>query len=128
MSFSIKVPAKTLLIVIFLQLSFSLIHAGAEEIFTWKDSVEEAKKNHPDLISARSKISQSEASKNITQSSFFPQVSGGASGQTSKAPSASARTDSYSYGVSGRQLVFDGFKTYFDVEQAVRNIESSRYN
>jgi outer membrane protein TolC len=102
--------------------------AGAEELLNWKDCILEARKNHPDLVSAREKINQSSASKSITVSGFLPQVTGGLSGQTTRSSSAVARTDSYSYSLGGRQLLFDGFKTYFDVEAAAKNVDASRYN
>lgn len=44
----------------------------AEEILTWEDCVKEAKKNHPDLTSAEEKIKQSEASKSIIASNYWP--------------------------------------------------------
>ena len=98
----------------------------AEEALTWKDAVLEAKKHHPDLVPAREKWNQSKADKAITASAFFPKLNGDATLDRSKA--SSSTSNAYSYGVSAKQLLFDGFKTYFDVEQAAKKIASSEYN
>ena len=93
----------------------------AEEIFTplekssitgltWDDCVKEAKQNHPDLRAAQEKLNQAEADKAIAESNFLPRISSGLSGRTSKT-TATDRTNAYSYDITGRQLLFDGFKT-----------------
>lgn len=119
--------------------------AGAEETMLWKDCVKEAKNNHPDLVSAAEKVKQSRATKEITRSAYLPQITGEASEVTSKGATfgssggtsqsdiqtgAAARheTTSYDYSVTGQQLLFDGFKTSYDLSAAERNIISSRYN
>ena len=118
---------------IFLMFTFSG-RAAAEETLTWKDCVLEAQKNHPDLVSSREKLSQSKASKNQTQSAFLPQVSSAAAAKRTKTPRSSSSSstseisDSYSYSVSGQQLLFDGFKTYDDVEAAAKTVEASQYS
>lgn len=117
-------------------LLFSRIVA-ADDFLTWKDCVLEARKNHPDLVSAREKLNQSKASKMQTQSVLLPQVSGSVAGSRDKnspylrgssSSSASSALDTYSYSVSGKQLLFDGFKTVFDVQAAEKNIDASQYN
>ncbi len=110
-------------------LGFALIFPShfvfAEEILAWKDCVLEARKNHPDLVSAREKLNQSTAGKMQTVSGLLPQVSGSVDAARTKTTLIS---DNYSYGISGKQLLFDGFKTYFDVQAAEKNIDASRYN
>lgn len=101
--------------------------AAAQGALAWSDVVVQARKNHPDLVSAREKVNQSKADKVITQSAFFPQVSGETDAGRSRSASTGAHTDAYSYGVSASQLLFDGFKTAFDVQSAVKNIEASEY-
>jgi len=101
--------------------------SGAEEILIWKDCVEEAKGNHPDLISAGEKLNQARANKAITRSGLLPQVSSSLSGRTSETDD-SDRAESYSYGVAGKQLLFDGFKTSYNLSSASENIKSSEYN
>ncbi len=108
----------------------------AEELLTWKDCVAEAKKNHPDLVSAQEKLNQVKAQYGITSSNLLPQITGSvsakASGEktrgTGSSGSITTRSDDYSYGISGKQLLFDGFKTYFDTAAASKDIESSERN
>lgn len=107
----------------------------AEEIFSWEDCLLEAKKNHPDLISAAEAINEQKAGKDITASGLYPQVSADLDASTSKtsttassgATSTSTR-DSYSYGASATQLVFDGFKTLNDIKAASEDIKSAQQN
>jgi len=110
--------------VIFLAISFSNIYA-AQEILNWGDCIKEAAKNHPDLIAAQQIIKQSEASKQQTASGLFPQVTADASGSTSKA-AGSNQADSYSYGVTGSQLIFDGAKTINNVRAASEDILAAK--
>ncbi len=122
--------------------------AFAEESLLWQDCVKEAKKNHPDLISALEKIKQARASKEITRSAYLPQLNFDASETTTKNPSfgvsgssvelvsgsssasssKSNRSTTYQYEVTAQQLLFDGFKTSYDLSTAERNITASKYN
>ena len=118
-----------LIAVIFLLFFVSL--AKAEELLSWQDCIKEAAKNHPDLIAAVEEVKQSEAAKKITVSGLYPQVS--ADLDASIARSASNRSpastgNSYSYGVSGTQLIFDGTKTIQNVKAASENIKASQQN
>lgn len=115
--------------------------AQDEEILEWKECVKEAKKNHPDLISASEKIKQARASKEITRSAYLPQLNFDASEITTKnasfgasgssvelVSSGSNRSTTYQYEVTAQQLLFDGFKTSYDLSTAERNITASKYN
>ena len=117
---------------------FLPFESGAEEtitqsdkesviVLTWQDCVKEAAENHPDLISAREKLNKSIASKAITKSSNLPQISGDLSGRTSK-KEGEDETEGYSYGISGRQLLFDGFKTANDIAAASEEVKSARFS
>ena len=101
--------------------------ASAAENLTWEQCVLESRKNHPDLVSAREKINQASADRSIAASALFPQVNGSFDADTSRT-AHSKRLESYSYGVGGSQLLFDGFKTRDEVEQAAKNIDVNRYN
>jgi len=131
-------------------LAFSVIlllaanDSRAEEVIEWKECVKEAKQKHPDLMSALEKVNQAKAAKEITRSAVLPQITGNASETTSKGPSFSSSTSSssgtiatstvrkptttYEYDVTGQQLLFDGFKSSYDLSTAERKIVSSRYN
>jgi len=139
--------AKILSIILLLSLIL-LNNVSAEETLLWQDCVKEAKKNHPDLVSAFEKIKQAKASKEITRSAYLPQLnfdasevttknaSFGASGSSVELVSASSssgssksnRSTTYQFEVSAGQLLFDGFKTSFDLSSNERSITASKYN
>ena len=101
--------------------------ASAQTVYTWQLLVEEAKANHPDIISAAESIKQSQATKDITKSGLFPQVDADA-GYTSSKSGSAAISDQYSYGASGSQLIFDGLKTVNQVKQAGQNLTAEQYS
>lgn len=115
-------------------LSLFLNKAMAEEVLTWPDCIQEAAKNHPDLISAQEGIKQSEAVKKITASALFPQINSNAGASTVKTSvtssgSATSKTsDTYTYGVSAAQLLFDGAKTINSLKADSENIKAAQYN
>lgn len=100
----------------------------AEEILTWGQCIQEAAKNHPDLIAAQAAIRQSEAAKRQTASSLFPQVTANLSAQMTKSSAGSSKevTNTYGYGLNGTQLIFDGVKTINSVKAADQNIRASQ--
>ena len=99
----------------------------AEEMLTWSDCIREAIKNHPDLISASEKLKQSKADKSITMSTMLPQISADASDKKMETD-AKKEYEASSYGITGRQLLFDGFKTASDAKAASKTISASQYN
>ncbi|MBU1853038.1 MAG: TolC family protein [Candidatus Omnitrophica bacterium] len=101
--------------------------ASSQNILTWEACVAEAKKKHPDLISAAEKVKQVKADKMIEISSTLPQIDGTLSGKSTKA-STGATSDSYSYSVTGTQLIFDGFKTLHDISSSSKTLEAEEYN
>jgi len=113
--------------IIFLAVSFSNIYA-AEEILSWGDCIKEAAKNHPDLIASQEVIKQSVATKQETASTLFPQITAELSASTAKTAgtSGSSTADSYSYGASATQLVFDGIKTINNVKAASEDISAAK--
>ena len=114
-----------LLIVIFCLLEIN--PAWAQDALTWEDCVHEAKENNPDLISAAEEIRQARRDLEIELSAILPQITTDASGRRGK--SASAKTDySYTYSLTGEQLVFDGFKTSSEVSNAFKTIKAQEYN
>src|SRR3989338_5003232 len=93
-------------LLIFLFLCLAGGNVQAEEL-AWEDCVREAKENHPDLVSAGEKLNQARVSKVITASKVLPQVSSDLNQDISKTEGQS-KTDTYSYGITGKQLLFDG--------------------
>ena len=112
---------------IFLCLCFFPNKAIADEVLTWEDCLAEAKNNHPDLISAVEGVNQQTANKSITQSSLYPQVDANVDASRAKV-SGAKETNSYSYGVSGTQLVFDSLKTINKVNAVSENIKAAQQN
>jgi outer membrane protein TolC len=117
--------AEAVFIILFFGCTF-LPSVMAEEILSWEDCILEAKKNNPDLISAQENINQQKASKTITASGLYPQISGNVDAATGK--TTNNTSDSYSYGVSGTQLVFDAFKTANEINAASENIKAAQQN
>lgn len=111
---------------------------AAEETLVWQDCVKEAKENHPDLISAEEKLNQAEASKDVVRSGLLPQIDGDLNVNKSKGATISSDSDfvtvnkgpktTYSYGVTGQQLIFDGFKTANNFSSAKENVRAMGYN
>jgi outer membrane protein TolC len=108
----------------------------AGEVLTWEDCLAEAKKNNPELISAVESVNQQKAGKDITASSLYPQISSNLGVSTTETISTDTATgvkaridkDSYAYGVSAEQLLFDGFKIVNDVKSATENIKAAQQN
>jgi outer membrane protein TolC len=120
------------------------LHAGAlrageqqvEDIYTWDECVRVAGENHPDLKQASALVEKAKSSRGVTRSAYLPQVSLDAaagrsrtSSQSSSATSSSSGStrDTYSYGISGTQLVFDGMKTVYDVKAAGSQVDEARF-
>ena len=101
---------------------------ASSEILTWGACIKEAAKNHPDLIAAQEVVKQSEATKQQTASGLFPQISASVDASTAKTAGTTGSTtkDTYSYGVSGTQLIFDGTKTINNVRAASENIAAAK--
>jgi outer membrane protein TolC len=104
-----------------------IIFSYAQDVLTWQECVQQAKQNNPELASAIEDITQAISDKDISLSAVLPQIDTEASAKKSKS-SGRGKTDSYSYGVSGRQLIFDGFKTASDIASASNIIRAQQYN
>ncbi|MFH0739462.1 MAG: TolC family protein [Candidatus Omnitrophota bacterium] len=108
--------------------------ALAQESLTWGACIEEARKNHPDLISAQEGVKQYEAGKKITASTLYPQIDSSADvsrerTKTTASGKTTKKTDnSFGYGVTGSQLLFDGLKTANDLKAASEDIKAAEFN
>jgi len=116
-----------LLVIFSLLLFFFSNETKADEILTWGDCVREATKNHPDLVSAQESLKQSKSYKAITMSTMLPQISADASDKKLETD-AKKEYEASSYSITGRQLLFDGFKTPNDVKAASKTIEALQYS
>ncbi|MCJ7662626.1 MAG: TolC family protein [Desulfobacterales bacterium] len=111
---------------VFSCLCLSLTGAGAQEVLTWQACVNEARQNHPDLISAKEVVNQSKADRAIAISTILPQVSTEVRQSTSKSH-LNNTTDTAAYGITAQQLLFDGLKTPYDIAAAAKNVKSTQY-
>lgn len=100
-------------------------YAAGEEL-AWSACVQEALKSNPDLVSAAESIRQSEAGVAIARSKRLPQVDSSLSSGRSGAD-GSGTGDSYSYGVSARQLLFDGGKTKTDTTISKTQLQATEF-
>jgi len=108
-----------------LSICFLQHEASADDALTWGDCLSEAKINHPDLISAEEKVNQEKEAKIITGSVFYPQVDGSLDWSQTK---TTTKRDSYSFGVTGTQLIYNGSKTLNDLKAAAENIKAAQHN
>ena len=118
-----------LIVIVFLLFFVSLV--SAEELLTWQGCIREAAGNHPDLIAASEEIKQSEASKQETASALYPQVDANVDASTARtesSPGNSSVGDTYGYGISATQLIFDGTKTINNVKSASEDIKGAKQN
>ncbi len=103
----------------------------ADEKLTWEDCLRQASLNHPDLLSAKESIRQSRDTKIITASTLWPQASSNLSVTQLKSNTSSdvsSNTTTYAYGVTGSQLLFDGFKTINNVKASQENVKASQWS
>jgi outer membrane protein TolC len=118
---------KALLLCIVILTCLCWHRASAAGALSWEDCLKESRANHPDLVSAREKVNQAKASRGVSKSGLLPQVNADAGGSVSKT-SGREQSESYSYGLGARQLLFDGFKASHDLAAADENIRSAAYN
>lgn len=123
----------SLIFIFLISILFVPAWAGAEEVLSWRDCIEEARKNNPDLIVAVEDVNKQKAGKAITASGLFPQINGeadvsrAANSTKSEFSKTSKRStnNSFTYGVDLDQLIFDGFKTINDVHSGSENIKAA---
>ncbi|OQX82410.1 MAG: hypothetical protein B6D53_04645 [Candidatus Omnitrophica bacterium 4484_49] len=115
--------------IILIGLSIFVISAGNfayGEMFTWQDCLREALQNNLDLLSAKEKINQALEEKAIIKSAVLPQITAGLSSKKSRTVTED-ENNTYSYSLIGKQLLFDGFKTIYDIKSASLRIKAVEY-
>lgn len=96
------------------------------ELLRWSDCVKETLKGNPDLASASESIRQGAAGVDAVRSRLLPELDGKASaGRSGREGSGS--DNSYSYGVSARQLVYDGGKASSDTKRSMEQLQASKF-
>jgi outer membrane protein TolC len=109
--------------------SAGVIFAAETHTITWAECVSNAEINNPDIVSARESIMQKEADWGIARAPMLPQISAsaGADKAYTVTEGASRNGKNYTYGISAKQLIFDGFKTWYDLKSADVKTETQRY-
>jgi len=115
------------LVLLAIILSFTSYRAAGEVMLTWEDCVREARSQNPELISSGKKLDQTISERSIVEGGLLPQITTEASGKRSKTGSGTPG-DTYTYGLGGEQLLFDGFKISSDVAAASREIKAAQYD
>lgn len=108
------------------------LYAADGAVLTWSDCVRSAKSYNPDLRSASEKVSQKNAARGIANSAVLPRIDANAGISKSRneygAANIVTESNNYSYSVTARQLLFDGFKSIYDIKYANSSLEISRYD
>ena len=107
----------------------------ADETLAWEDCVTIAEQNHPDLQKAKAQIDKSRAVKGSTTSGYLPQVSINAGVERGEKTYSSGdfgtnsgvEKNTYSYGISGNQLIFDGMKSVYDIKSSGSALQEARF-
>ncbi len=99
----------------------------AVRTLSWSECVQEALRNHPDLVSAQEAVRQAEADQGTSRSDGLPQISSELSAKRARTLTAGP-TDTYSYSVTGKQLLFDGTKTSQAIREAAEAVKAAEYD
>jgi len=105
----------------------SLSAQEAVDKMDWRDCLEETLRQQPALIAARYEVDRAISEVTRTRSALFPQISGRASYSYSKSSGDNA-DDSWSYSISGDQLIFDGLESWYDTGKQQQNLVATRYD
>ena len=107
----------------------------AEEVLTWNECIIQTLEENPDLITAREKVNEARANKDIQVSPILPQIDFDLSGSRSRSNAKNAMgeytkkySDTFGYSLSAQQLVFDGFKTASNISSALKTLQAEGYN
>jgi len=111
----------TILLVIGLSLSVPLY---AQEKLTWQDCVKAARANNPSLISAQENVAQKKAAEDIAAGSRYPALDANAG--AGRTQTKAAGQNSYDYGVTASQTIFDGYKTQAAVKAGRENTRAAQ--
>jgi outer membrane protein TolC len=123
---------------------------AANENMTWLECVSITIDKNPELKSSSELVIQSRAKVGSAISAYLPQINASLGAKvnrqtsqdqtTTKTPTSVDQllvqeatkkkwddTYTYSYGISGKQMIFDGLKTVFDIKSAESLVDQSKY-
>ena len=98
-------------------------------VYTWKECLEFAIKNNPELSAALSKVQSSEYSKEGTKANFLPTVSASISKTKTTSETEGqdeTSSDRYSASLNASVNLFNGLRDYNLLTQADANIEVAK--
>ncbi len=105
----------------------------AQDQYSWEECVKTAEANHPALKQAAASIEKAKEDRGVSRSAYLPQISLSAGAQRSRYDASSSGVStvggtrtSYSYGISGSQLVFDGMKTLYEMKAAGSRVDEAK--
>ncbi len=105
----------------------SLLIAEEEVPLSWADCVANAREHNPDLKAAAASVEQAYATKLKVRGNLLPSVGFDLNASRSKS-SGEDPGDSYGYSLNARQLLFDGLKSWYNLDQSDRDFISSLYS
>jgi len=96
---------------------------------SWQECFIYTVRNHSELNSARENIVQSRSDRGITRSNLLPKIDADAKIGKSKSYGENDEGNNlYSYGLTSRQLLFDGLSSIYSYKKSGEDIDISRYN
>lgn len=116
---------KSIVLLICLVFTSMLVYAQ-ENVWSWEDCIREALTNNPELSASRAQLKQSEAAQAVSRSALLPQISADLSDRYSD--SNGSGSERQSWGVSAKQLIYDGAQTSNDVKSKSETVKISQNN
>jgi len=95
----------------------------AGETLTWKECASQANEKNPEIVSAKEKVIQARIAEDIAFGAFLPQVNA----DLSLGRDISQGSSSYSYGLSGNLLLFNGLKNLNDYYAAGERLKAAEF-
>ncbi|MDD5521505.1 MAG: TolC family protein [Kiritimatiellae bacterium] len=117
---------KQYLLILHVFLCVTVCTYSADKALTWADCIRESLTNNPDLISAVESIRQAEAKVKVAGSGLMPSVSTSLSGDRSGGDLVN-EDNSFSVGVSAKQLIYDGGKTLRNKDSSREQLNATRF-
>ena len=114
---------------LFVMLFFAVgLSAQQAHVYTWEECAKTALTGNHELLSSKERIEQSKAAKGTARSVMLPSINANAGIDRSKSGAGNqGAKNNYSYGLNGRQLLFDGLESYYNLKSADADIETSNY-
>jgi outer membrane protein TolC len=117
---------RTAFIIFFLFFLLGVDKLEAAKVLTWEECTNLAGEYNLDLVTVRAQLKQTEENLRVLRSADSPQLSSSASAKRAGSASNSG-SDSYSLSVTGRQLLYDGSETKYNIAAAEKSYQASQF-